>query len=127
MNAIEAGELLATCASFDRRTTGPLDAIAWQKVLRDESYADCERAVIEHYRNSEDWLMPARIRRLVHAARAERLRRERQQVPAADPDDVQAYLAALRQADQGIARGDVPGTLAGIARRVLAARPEVTE
>jgi uncharacterized protein HemY len=119
-------DLLLAMAVYDGRILGDTDSAFWYQHLASVDYQDAERAVHEHYGESTDRMMPAHVKRRVAAIRAERLRRERQAVPAADPDDVQAYLSELRRADQEIAQGDVPAPLAGIARRVLASRPEAS-
>ncbi|HEY2087876.1 MAG TPA: hypothetical protein VGH54_17900 [Mycobacterium sp.] len=98
MTPEETGKLLATCASFDRRKTGPLDVIAWHRVLGDLRYADCEDAVIAHYTDTADWVMPAHVRSRVKATR--RARVEDSGVPEPppelvdDPDRYRAWLAA---------------------------------
>jgi hypothetical protein len=108
VNAIEAGELLGTCAAFDRRTTGPADALAWFKVLGDLPFADCEQAVIDHYQQNTDWIMPAHIRRRVMAMRARRLEHVlTPEAPRAIRDNPAAWIAYQRRVTAAI--GDGPG------------------
>lgn len=91
MNAEETGKLLATCATFDRRTTGEADVIAWLRVLGDLDYRECEAAVIGYYADSRDWIMPADIRsrvmreRRAAAGRARRAALNAGQPPAFSP------------------------------------------
>jgi hypothetical protein len=52
-------------ASFDRRTVGDGDVIAWQAVLSDAPFDDCLEAVKQHYAEQTEWMMPAHVRRAV--------------------------------------------------------------
>jgi hypothetical protein len=109
MTPEETGKLLATCASFDRRKTGPLDVIAWNRALGDLRYQDCEDAVIAHYTEDTEWIMPAHVRRRVRTIRAHRI--EDAEVPAPPSelaDNPPAYSAALHAARVAIADGADP-------------------
>src|SRR5438270_8760139 len=53
VNAEQAGQVLAKCASYDRRKTGDAETIAWYQVLGDLAYDDCIAAVVAHYRSEE--------------------------------------------------------------------------
>ncbi|MGW6913744.1 zinc finger domain-containing protein [Kitasatospora sp. NPDC054939] len=111
MNRSETATLLALAAAFDRRTVGDADVRAWQTVLADIDYEQAQAAVTHHYANTRNWVMPADIR--------EHVRRLRDQaaadlqgpglaaeVPDADPDDVPAYLDALRAQRNRAALGE---------------------
>lgn len=100
MNAIDIGKLLGKVASFDLRTTGPADIIAWGQVLGDLDYGDCELAVLAHYRDSRERIMPADIRSAVKAIQAERLERSLVPPPPHELTDNPAeYIRALRQSN----------------------------
>lgn len=106
MTIEEAIDLLSLAAAYDRRTIGESDAVAWHAALDDIAFGEAQAAVIAHYRDSRDWLMPADVRRRVKAARRDRL--DREILPAPDPaltDDAGAYKGALRAAIQRIADG----------------------
>lgn len=97
MNLTETATLLAMIQAFDRRTVGEADVTAWQAALDDLRFDDCREAVVAHFRISSDWLMPANVRAAVKAARRDRLERDLPiDPPDADPNDVRAYLEALR-------------------------------
>ncbi|KDN86722.1 zinc finger domain-containing protein [Kitasatospora cheerisanensis] len=101
MNRSETALLLALCASYDRRTVGEADVRAWQLVLADVDHQQAEAAVVAHYGDTRDWIMPADIKRRVAAHRADAARDiqgpgQAAEVPDADPDNIPAYLAALR-------------------------------
>lgn len=104
----DAARLLALAAAYDRRTIGEADAVAWADVLADLDVADCAQAIREHYTISTDWIMPAHVRRIVRRLRAERITRDPEDVPDADPNDVPAYLEALRAGRKRRADGDRP-------------------
>lgn len=119
MTPEETGKLLATCATFDRRKVGPLDVIAWHRVLGDLRYADCDTAVLAHYGESAEWIMPAHVRERVREIRDERLRLTEMPPPPRElADDPAAYRAALRAAELAIADGRDPHqAMAVIGRR----------
>lgn len=85
MAAVNVGQVLIYIAAADRRTVGKADLLVWQDAVGDLSHDDVMDAVRKHYRESTDFLMPAHVRRLVKAARADRAGRG---VPAAPPSEV---------------------------------------
>jgi hypothetical protein len=99
-------DLLTTAAAFDRRTVGDADVIAWHAAVGDLPFADAQAAVVQHYAESTDWLMPAHVRKLVRRIRE--LRIAAQPIPdpgaelAADPA---AFRQALRSSIASIADG----------------------
>lgn len=101
MTPSQTAELLGLCAAFDRRTIGKADVLAWQTVLGDIEFDAAKRAVTQHYATETRWIMPADIRTAVQQQRTSNVRDihgagQAAEVPDADPDDVPAYLAALR-------------------------------
>jgi hypothetical protein len=98
MRRSEISLLLGVMAAYDRRTTGETDVAAWLDVIGDLDFADAVQAVKDHYRESSAWVMPADVRHRVKKIREERLAAvgDDAAVPDADPDDVPAYLEALR-------------------------------
>lgn len=72
MNLPETARLLTMIASFNNRTIGESDVIAWQSVLPDVPLPDAEEAVRRHYAESTEWLMPAHVRRIVRDIHTER-------------------------------------------------------
>lgn len=72
MNRSETANLLTSMASFDRRTIGESDVIAWQAVLADAAFDDCLEAVKRHYAENTEWMMPAHVRRIVRDIHGER-------------------------------------------------------
>lgn len=69
MNRSECAQLLTVVASYDRRTLGEADVIAWHGTLGDLTFDECRDAVVKHYAQQTDWVMPAHLRRLALAAR----------------------------------------------------------
>jgi hypothetical protein len=98
MTSDETIDLLSVAAAFDRRTTGESDVIAWHAAIGDLDFIDSRAAVIAHYRESRDWVMPADVRNRVKAMRRDRLAREIQSAPgaelAAEPGRYKAELDA---------------------------------
>jgi len=73
MTLEETIDLLTVAAAFDRRTVGEGDAVAWHAALGDLDFADSRAAVVGHYRDRRDWIMPSDIRARVKAIRVARL------------------------------------------------------
>lgn len=100
MTPEETGKLLGICAAYDRRTVGEIDVIAWYRVVGDLPYTDCEAAVIVHYAETTEWIMPAHIRRRVKRAQHE-LEDHSSIRELLDPD---AYAARVAAADSAFLR-----------------------
>lgn len=64
MNRSHVAELLSLAAAYDARTIGETDVAAWLLALDGLDPARCRDAIVRHYRESTDRLMPAHIRRL---------------------------------------------------------------
>lgn len=102
----EVIDLLTTAATFDRRTVGDADVIAWRAAVGDLDFPDAQMAVIQHYTDNTDWLMPAHVRTRVKALRAARLAKGPMLEPAAEiTDDPERYKAAFRAELKRIAGG----------------------
>lgn len=109
MTTDEVIDLLTLMASFDRRTVGEADVAAWYLAVGDLPSGDAQEAVLEHYRESREWIMPADVSARVGAVRAGRLRIT--PVPEAPPeiaDDPEAFRQWLREGAQAIASGREP-------------------
>ncbi|HXH77145.1 hypothetical protein [Nocardioides sp.] len=107
MNIPETSALLAMVAANDRRTVGDIDVEVWHDALDDMPFEDCRAVVRAHVRQSlSSWLSPSDIRAGVKRIRADRVARAVEMPPDADPDDVAAYLEALRDGRCRTASGD---------------------
>ena len=71
MNRPEAAILLGVAAAFDQRTIGETDVTAWAEALARYDLEPCRRAVIGHYTETTDRIMPAHITRRIRAVRPE--------------------------------------------------------
>lgn len=69
MNREECAALLTVVASYDRRSLGEADVIAWHGAIGDMTFEECRDATVKHYASQTDWLMPAHVRKLALAAR----------------------------------------------------------
>jgi hypothetical protein len=104
MNPSDAAQCLARAAAFDRRTVGEVEARAWAEAFPTDYRTDeVVRAIVAHYRASTDFLMPKHVIDAVTAERAANRKRYMSEnfnaVPDVDPDDVDAWLAALRRGE----------------------------
>lgn len=107
MNLAETHDLLTLVAALDNRRFGDENVVAWHQILGDLPIADCRAAVLAHFAERVEYLMPAHVRRgaldLDHARRREsRIAIEASQAEAetARPGnrraDVEALIAQLR-------------------------------
>lgn len=91
MKPSEATAILSKIAAYDRRTVGEADAIAWAEALDGQvTIQDAMTAVRDHFRESNDWLMPKHVIDRARKIRVERIR------AAGLPD----YPAGLSQSDE---------------------------
>ena len=96
MTPAECATVLAVAQSYDRRTVGEVDVVAWHRIIGRFAAVECREAVVGHYAKSREWCMPFDVVAGVKAMRADRRGRALEAVPDADPDDVPSYLTALR-------------------------------
>lgn len=119
MTIEETIDLLTVVAAFDRRTVGEADATAWHAAIGDLPFGDSREAVIAHFRECTDWLMPAHVRNRVKEVRHQRI--QDAGIPAPPPellDDPRAYGAALQAAAAAIAdQRDPDAAMRAIASR----------
>lgn len=106
MTVEEVIDLLTTAAAYDRRTVGETDVIAWHRAVADLDVLDAQDAVVGHYSETTEWLMPAHVRKRVKAIRAARAAIDPVPAPPAELADRPAdYKAALQNAVAKMARG----------------------
>ncbi|MFF0864201.1 hypothetical protein ACFYUV_20750 [Nonomuraea sp. NPDC003560] len=106
MTPEEVIDLLSTAAAYDRRKVGEADVIAWHAAVKDLDFLDAQDAVIGHYTETTDWLMPAHVRKRVKDIRAARVAFAPVPAPPAElADSPGAYQAAIQDAVAKIARG----------------------
>lgn len=80
MTPSEVIDLLSIIAGYDRRTIGQVDVESWRRALDDPripniGYDECVDAVILHYRDTADFVMPSHILKTVKARRADTIGR----------------------------------------------------
>ena len=106
MTSDEVWDLLELVSSIDRRKVGLTDRQVWEGLIGDLSAADAQAAVVAHYRESREWIMPADVRTRVKALRRDRLSREIVPAPPAElADEPGRYRAELRAEVRKIADG----------------------
>lgn len=107
MTPAEAQVLLSMAAAFDNRKPDPDAAKAWAAALDGLPFEDCRAALIEHYANTTDWIMPAHITTIVKRRRAKRIS-QADIPPPPNPDDPAAYIADLKASRERAATGHPP-------------------
>ncbi|TQN30586.1 hypothetical protein FHX37_0468 [Haloactinospora alba] len=125
MDEEQVGAILAVAATYDSRTTGRSDVLAWQQVIEDLPFEECRDAVIRWYSTSRPRrIQPGDVRDAVRAARAERRNHAAWDAarPPVDPDDVDAYQQWLR--DGAAAAADAPPGAKALAARRSGGPPE---
>ena len=106
MTPPEAQVLLSMAAAYDNRKPDPDAAKAWAAALDGLRFEDCRLALIEHYRASDEWLMPSMVRAAVKRIRAKRIADHPPLVPPPGLSDV-AELAWLGEARRRVGDGEV--------------------
>ncbi len=115
MNPSEAMQLLAHAAAFDNRQPSKAAAQAWAAALKDVPLDDDALAAIARYYgtptpgDAQKWIQPHHVRAHRKTIRDERLAREPEPAPAADPADEEAYRRALAGIRGRIGGGHTPG------------------
>jgi len=120
MTLSEICDLLSVIGAFDRRALGDADGHSWHAAIGDLNYEDARQAVIDHYGESAEWIMPAHVRQRIRETRLRRLRDT--EIPPPPPeltDDPDAYRQWLRTATRIVADG-------GTAEQAAAAAVEST-
>lgn len=106
MNATEITALLTVCASFDGRKPNPDTVPAWMAALGDLDFTPARDAVVAHYQESREWIMPADIRVRVRRDRAKAIANdEALELPPHDPDDTALHQRLLVEARRMAAEG----------------------
>lgn len=100
MTPEEAGKLLGMCAAYDNRNVDDSALYAWFRVVGDLPYAECEQAVIAHYTDSREWIMPADVRKRVKRKQYEEEDRNR----IRELLDPVAYRGEVAAADEAFMR-----------------------
>jgi len=70
VNLIETAKLLTIASGFDNRRVDELSTTAFHEALSDLNFEDARKAVVAHYSASNQWIMPADIRRGIKDGRA---------------------------------------------------------
>ena len=111
MSPTEAAALLALAAMYDNRKPDPATATAWASVLDGLRVEDCTEAIKTHYRDHNEWLMPAMVRAGVKRIRSARITAygTLPDPPSGlDPDNAHAYQRWLADIRRQIADGNPP-------------------
>lgn len=121
MNLFETAQMLAHMQAYDQRTVGEADVIAWQALLVDAPFEDCQEAIRRHYAEETDRVMPAHVRRLVRD-----IAREREVSPWAAGQYGVPRDEAVPEVPTGerLALSDLPAAVADLVARVRADLPE---
>lgn len=108
MNRAETAQFLAVVQTYDQRTVGETDVIAWHGAVGDLTFTECRDGAIQHYRTTTDRLMPAHVRALVATARRAAAGEERQQA------------LESREGRRSDHRGPMPSWFRGMYEKALA-------
>ncbi|WP_370290264.1 hypothetical protein [Nocardioides sp.] len=109
MTPAEAAVLLGMAATVDNRKPDEDAARAWAAMLDGLRFDDCRVAIIEHYRESSDWLTPEKVRTRVLAIRKRRRLEHKRQygelVPPPGLTNAEEHVW-LRDAVRAISNGE---------------------
>lgn len=118
MNRAEIVVLLTFAGTYDYRKVGDADVEAWHLALDDLALDDAKKAVVAHYREQTDRLMPAHVRHIVRDMVAAEKRAQRERPPALaltsrfEPDEVRALKLERGQAVMAEVLGPIMARLA---------------
>jgi len=121
MTRQEIAAILAMIASLDgRRAFGALDVTAWEAVIGHLRFSDARDAVIDHYRQSTQTLMPATLIAAVKKIRGTRIGSQIPEIPLwIDRDDVSLVMRWERAWYQAMGDGMTPDAAADSATRAV--------
>ena len=107
MKPTEAAALLTICAAYDNRKPDPDAAKAWAMALDGLRFEDCRDAVVQHYRVSREWIMPADVIAAVKKVRGGRIEDVAlSPPPGLDPDRTGDYAQWLEVTRRQVANGE---------------------
>ena len=110
MNIEDTKNVLAACAAFDNRRPDPVALRVWSGALGDEiSVEDAVNAVVEHYSQKRDWIMPSDVMSIWKRVRGERVYDEEQKngplIPAGLGDEPKVEMTWRNVAREAIRSG----------------------
>lgn len=102
MNREETAKILTEASLVDNRRITEAHVEQWWRTLADLSFEECQRAVVEHYKQTNDWLQPSHLRKLVKKHREElaEQRHSRQLEAAYSPDPDKQYPGKPKNFDE---------------------------
>lgn len=77
MNQTEVAKLLTVASAIDNRTVADEQVIAWHAALRQLPYDVAQEALVRHFRDSTEYLLPGHISKQAKTIRAEQEREAR--------------------------------------------------
>jgi hypothetical protein len=77
MNKLEISKLLTVVSTYDNRKIATETVEAWFLVLGDISFEEASEAIVMHFKDSTNWLLPAHIRTNVRIIRDRKEREAR--------------------------------------------------
>lgn len=106
MRLSEAGEVMELISIYDNRRVTTEVSTAWYDLIYPYTLDEAKYAVKKHYNESNEWLMPAHIVRIIKAERKARLSKLGPINPnRADMTDTATELATARELTHAIASG----------------------
>ncbi|PCN46989.1 hypothetical protein Csp2054_14190 [Curtobacterium sp. 'Ferrero'] len=77
MNQTEVAKLLTVASAIDNRTVSDEQVIAWHAALRHLPFEVAQEALVRHFRDSTEYLLPGHISKQAKVIRAEQEREAR--------------------------------------------------
>lgn len=116
MTPAETARVLAACASFDQRTVGEFDVVAWHKAIGHLDFTDAVEAVARYYTRTRQRIMPSDVVDGVKEIRNERAQQAHHEIltlPSrfeADPErDARISRGVREGVHELVARWSIPG------------------
>ncbi len=121
MNLAQTHDLLMFIAAYDNRRFDDATVYAWQEAVNDIPFDDARRAVIDHFRESREYLMPVHVRQ-----GAVRIRNDRSPGPRLELTGAPAVAPEYRREETQALIRRVRDSLPDVGREILR-RPEWVE
>lgn len=108
MNLSETGEALALASEYDNRHFTAETSSAWWNLLSPYTLDEAKNAIRKHYNESQEWMMPAHLIKIIKAERKARLSKVGPINPSrADMADAGTELTTARELTAAIASGQL--------------------
>lgn len=121
----DIGAVLGDAAAFDNRTIGKADTLAWFRAIGHLNVTEARSAVIAHYSETRDRLMPFDVLRIVRTERGRRLAAANIVYEPIGGETVRQFMARIAGLVRAAADGQLGPRPIALALEAAGPAPEV--